>query len=113
MALAFSTIANLLVIPALWYAGRPLSMSLKTLIAPFWSYYVSAAVIGVFWLSVSTSWSPLRNFLTQLGPVSRVLVVGGAASFCYILLVIIIERSFRSVHEVISFVKIFFTRRKA
>lgn len=112
MALAFSIITNLLVIPALWYAGRPLGLRLRTLIAPVWSYYASAVLVAFVWISASTSWPPLKSLLIQLTPITRVLAVGSIASLFYVLLVIAFERSFRSVHEVISFAEILFRRRK-
>lgn len=113
MAFTLSVVTNLLVIPALWYAGRPLELSLRTLVGPFWSYYLSASVVAVCWMAASTSWVPLRDALVRLGTVGRVASVGAAVSVLYILLIILIERSFRSIREIMSFIRIFFTRFKA
>jgi O-antigen/teichoic acid export membrane protein len=111
MAIAFSVVSNLLVLPSLWYAGRPFKIDVKTLLSSFGTYYVSAGVVAAVWLSASTLWAPLRMALTHFGPVGRIVIVSGAASLLYILIIIAIDRGFRSLNGVISFAKIFFKRR--
>lgn len=113
MGIAYSTKAYILLLPGLWYAGRPIQLSPKILLNSIWPYHSSAVIIAAFWLYISTHWMPLSIFLSELHIIIRVALVASTATFLYISLVVLFERSFKSVYDFIALVKLFFKRGDA
>lgn len=112
MAIAFSACAYLLVIPGLWYAGRPIQLSVATLLRSFWAYFASAICVCIFWLYLSAYWLPLNGLLARLSPVIRVVMTSCVASFLYLAIVIILQRSFTSISEILSLFRVILSPRE-
>ena len=112
MAVAFSVLSNLLVLPSLWYAGRPFRISVKTLLSSFGTYYVSAGLVVGLWLWAAASWAPFANWLARSGIGGRIITAGVVTALFYVLIIAVIERGFGSIRGVVSFAKIFLGHRK-
>lgn len=113
MAIAYSATAYVLVVPSLWYAGRPIGFSVQQVIGSLWAYFASALLVCISWLYLSSYWLPLKELLTDISLLNRVLMTSFAAAFFYICLVILLQRSFRSISELASFIDIFLSRKKS
>jgi PST family polysaccharide transporter len=113
MAIAYSARAYILMIPALWYAGRPIQFSIKDLICAIRAYFVSAIFVCVFCLYICTYWLPLKELIESLSVIHRIVMISCIASFLFILLVTIIEGSFNSIRNILSLVRIFLSRRES
>lgn len=107
MGLAYSIRAYIILAPGLWYAGRPIQLRLRTLFYSVWVYFFSGIFICVFWLYISTYWQPLSGFLVRLSLINKVIIIACIVSLLYIFLIVIIERSFKSIFKVLSLIKIF------
>ena len=112
MALAYSITTYLLIIPALWYAGKPIGISVKEVIGSLWPYFVSAATVFVSWLLLFEYFVPLHTLLVSLNLIAKVFIISCIALFFYLALVILFQGSFRSIRGVIEFIRIFIDRRK-
>jgi O-antigen/teichoic acid export membrane protein len=112
MATAYSVRTFILVVPALWYAGRPIQLSLGVLLRSIMAYFVSAFVVGALWLFLATYWFPLNRLIMGLSPLNRIVITACSTSLIYLILVIILQRSFRSIREIRSLISLFLSRRK-
>ena len=113
MAIAYSAAMYLLVLPGLWYAGRPIELSITALIRGIWPYLAAAISICSFWLYLSTYWLALKGLLLGRNPISRIVITSFIALFLYLLIVIILQRSFNTIREVISLLRLMLSRKEA
>lgn len=112
MAIAYSVTVYALLLPALWYAGRPIDLSIKTLIESLWPYLASGAAVCILWILLSSYYPPLMGFLGMLSLIPRILIISSIALFLYLALVIVCQRSFRSIRDVNELVRIFLSGNK-
>ena len=112
MALAYSGSAYVLVVPALWYGGRPIRLSIKSVTSSLWSNFASAVTVFIFWLIISKYCLPLSLFSGNLKLLINVLAVSTSALILYVSMVTVFQRNFQSIREVASFTKLFFDRRR-
>lgn len=111
MAAAYSTTACILVAPALWYAGRPIGLSVAVVVDSLWTFFASAILVGTLWLSLSTYWFPFKLLLENISLLTRVLMTCFIVAFLYLSIVILLQRSFRSIREITSFIGVFLSRK--
>lgn len=107
MGIAYSAKTYILLFPGLWYAGRPIQLRFGEIASSIWPYLLSAVLVAVSWICLSAYWSPLSMFLSQLPLALRVVLVAFIASISYLMFTAILERSFKSVYEIVSLVKLF------
>lgn len=113
MGIAYSARAYVLTLPALWYAGRPIQLSLKVLTSSIWAYFVSAISVCVFWLYLSAYWLSLKGLLAGLSPLNRVVMTSCIISFLYVAIVIILQRGLGSIREILSLSRLILSRKKS
>lgn len=111
MAIAYSATSYLLVLPSLWYAGRPIQLSLIKVIECIWTYFAAAFAVFFLWFFLSSHWLPLKALVVGLSPLQRLLLVSIAASSLYMTTVIILQRNFSSIREMISLLRIMLSRK--
>lgn len=104
MAAALSARSYLLVVPAIWYGGRPIQLRLRDVLGNIWPYFLSGAMVLAFWfllLGPGLSWDlvPKGSSLA-----ARILVSSALATALYLALVVLLQRSFRSIRDVLSLV---------
>lgn len=105
MAIAYSSMAYVLVLPGLWYAGRPIQLSITCVISAIWAYITSGILVCIFWLYLSAYWLPLNGFLSGLSQLNRIFMTSCIASFLYIAIVIILQRNLSSIRETHSLIR--------
>ena len=96
MATAYSLRTYIILVPSIWYGGRPIKMSLRTLIQNLWPYFTSGAAVCVCWLL----W--LKGLVVDFSPLIRVALTISIAGVFYVVMVALLQRSFKSVHDVLS-----------
>jgi len=104
MATAYSIKGYILILPGIWYAGRPIQLRLRQVIGCLRTYFLSAAVVGVSWLSLSGHWLPLKTLVTGLSPLSRILLASCVTTVLYVAIVVLLERGFRSIRDILSLI---------
>lgn len=110
MGIAYSVKTYLLLFPGIWYAGRPIQMKVGKIASSIWPYLLSAVIVAASHIFLSAYCKPLSVFLSQLPLVLRVGLVALTATISYVLFTAILERSFKSVHEIFSLVKLFLSQ---
>lgn len=110
MGIAYSAKTYILLFPGIWYAGRPIQLKVGKIASSIWPYLLSAVIVAGSYIFLSTYWNPSSVFLSQLPLVLRVGLVALTATISYVLFTAILERSFKSVHEIVALVKLFLKR---
>lgn len=112
MAIAYSGKTLALLLPALWYAGRPIQLSMAHLLPAIWSYFASAAAVYIFWLFISQCWWPLSNLLAEMASLYRIVLISCIAPLLYISLVCMLQRSTQALNEISALIQLIITRRE-
>jgi O-antigen/teichoic acid export membrane protein len=114
MGIAVSAIKYTLLLPGVWYAGRPVHLSLNELLTSIWAHFASAVSLYVLWQYISINWVSLTSLrmIEKIGPISRIIFTSCFAALFYLVLVTILERSTKSISEIISLCRIMFNRNK-
>jgi O-antigen/teichoic acid export membrane protein len=111
MAIAYSATSYVLLIPALWYAGRPIQLSLRKVTNCIWTYFASAFSVFFLWFYLSAHWLPLKALVVGLSPLNRILTTSIISFFLFIAIAIILQRNFSSIREMISLLRIILLRK--
>lgn len=104
MAAALSARSYILVVPAIWYGGRPIQLRLRDVFGNIWPYFLSGAIVLAVWfllLGPGLSWDIVPKGASL---VVRILVSSAIATVLYLALVVLLQRSFRSIRDVLSLV---------
>ncbi len=111
MALAFSGRTCVLIVPGLWYAGRPINLRIGLVMRSVLAYVVSAVSVSILWFILYKYWFPIDGKFMGLSPLNRIIVTAISSSFCYLTLVIILQRSLKSVQEILSLIPLILPNR--
>jgi PST family polysaccharide transporter len=79
VAVAYSAMFYMLLLPALAYAGKPVGLGAGFFVAILWRYWTAAFVSGAFFWLVFTRFVPAARFYEGLTPLLRI----GFGSLCY------------------------------
>jgi PST family polysaccharide transporter len=112
MAAALSARNYILVVPAIWYGGRPIQLRLRDVFGNIWPYYLSGFLVLASWFLLLERWLSREAVLGGSGLVVRILVSSGIATGLYLALVILLQRSFRSIRDIMSLIPHILHRQK-
>lgn len=105
VAVAYSVMFYVLLIPALSYAGRPLGIGPDFFIAILWKYFVSALAAGsLFWI-VFRLGGPTALFYENATRITRLAIGILSYPLLYLSLIIMIHRGIKPIRLVISLVR--------
>lgn len=110
MAAAYSITMYLLVLPGLWYAGRPIELRISDLLRCIWPYFAAGLLTSVIWFALPVFWPLFSEIFTGLSLLYRVIMTVIIASLLYIVIVVILQRSFISIRELIALLRLFLSR---
>lgn len=108
IALAWTLSFWILVIPALWYAGRPVQLEVKSLVATVWKYAVASAVSGYVCLLMTTAVGLGGRWAgngVALGAMLRLFVICSLFGVLYLTMVVIIHRDFDPLYQCVRLVR--------
>lgn len=112
MGIAYSASAFILILPGLWFAGRPIHLDLQKITTSTWAHFVSAALLLMGWMFSSAYATSLFSRLQDSALIAKIAFIACLATLLYTGLVIMFERGFRSINNVVSFCKIILHRQK-
>jgi O-antigen/teichoic acid export membrane protein len=104
MATALSARFYLLVLPAIWYGGRPVQLRLRVILGNIWPYFVSGLAVCAAWFLLLGRRLPWPEVSAGSSLILRILVSTGIATVLYVAGVVILQRSFRSIRDIISLI---------
>lgn len=113
MAAAYSGMVYILIVPGLWYAGRPVRLRISALMGSLWSYFASAVTVCLLWFLVMHYCRFFSDLLNRSGIFSRILIVTSIASLLYLAFVIVFQRSLKSIRRTKSLVTLILSREDA
>jgi O-antigen/teichoic acid export membrane protein len=88
--------------PGLWYAGRPISLSISSIIATIWKYFAAAVAAGLICWHLLYNHALTSGAYAQLNVVVRIFLSTALCSVVYLLLIILIHRGFEPISQFIS-----------
>jgi O-antigen/teichoic acid export membrane protein len=105
VAIAYSTLFYVLLIPALHYAGKPMEIKVSFYFSIIWKYWVAACAAGaVFWLVFHVLGVP-RIFYSQLSLLARISLSSVSYLIMYLSMIYVLFRGFMPLSLLISTVK--------
>jgi PST family polysaccharide transporter len=110
MAATYSATMYILVLPGLWYAGRPIELSIIALLRSIWPYFIAGLTTALIWFFLPVFWPQLNDLMTSFNLLSRVIIAFCISPLLYLTILIIMQRSFVSIRELITLLKIFLSR---
>lgn len=110
MAATYSVMMYLLVLPGLWYAGRPIELRITTLLRGIWPYLAAGLFTAIIWFALPVLWPHFSIVFTGLSLLRRVIMTVFLTTLLYIVMVVILQRSFASIIELVAIFKLFLLR---
>jgi len=105
VAIAYSTLFYVLLLPALYYAGRPLKIRLSFFLSILWKYWFSAFAAGAFFWMFLYIIKPTSLVFMGLTPFVRVTCSAFLYSLVYFLFIIILFKGPKPLTLLISTLK--------
>jgi len=112
VAAAYSFSYYVLLVPSIWYAGKPIQLRIGPLIKALRPYFLSGLCTCVLELVLLELWKGTALHLQQLRPLLRVGVVCTGGGVVYMGLLVAFRRSLDPIREVLSALKIFLARNQ-
>lgn len=110
MAAVSSALRFLLVLPGLWYAGRPIELSIAALLRGMWPYFAAGLFTSIVWLSLPVFWPLFSNMFSGISLLSRVVMTVLITPILYVTMVVILQRSLVSIRELIVLLRLLLSR---
>jgi len=111
VAVAYSTSYYVLMVPSIWYAGRPIRIKIIPIIKELWPYYGSLAITCVLWIVFLNVFSGVSDIIEELNTISRLCIMIPATTLNYMFFVIIFSKSFRPFVELRTIVRTFISKK--
>ena len=110
MATAFSIAKFLIILPGIWYAGRPVQLKIRHLLSALWPYFASGLITSILWLYIPQLWPSLGYIILNLSRLNHLLLVLFITPLIYITIVTIFQRNFSSCLELIHLFRLSVSR---
>ncbi len=111
IAVAWTTSFWILTIPAFWYAGKPINLSIRPIFALVWKYVLAALVAGLMTELAIQRMSFLRDASGAAGAALRIAGATLVVSVAYLGAVVLLHRGPKPLYEVGALVRDFVPRR--
>ncbi len=102
VAIAYSLSFYLLVVPCLWFAGRPIKLSVISLISSIWRYFAAALVSGVLSFTILYRLDYAASIFTHLNVFIRIVMAGTLCLSLYLILTILLYQSLNPIKNFFS-----------
>lgn len=93
VAVAYTVSYYVLIIPAIWYAGKPCDIKVSLFISAIWKFFLAALAAGLSCWLFSYALAPSAVMFSALPLLARIVVASVCYITLYILLVIVFHRS--------------------
>lgn len=93
----------ILIVPAFWYAGKPIELPVSSLIGAMWKYLAAAAIAGVMWAAIQTFaiWSPLATAPGSTGALMRIITTSTSFALLYFGAIVILFGNLEPLSDVV------------
>lgn len=97
MAAAYTLSIHILISPCLWYAGKPMQLTLSSIISSIWKYYVSALFAGLICWFVLYSFDSVSSMYATLHASLKIILASTLYVCIYLILVILLYQSIKPI----------------
>ena len=104
VAIAYSLSFYVLVIPCLWYAGRPIELKIESLISAIWRYFAAALTAGLLSFVILYKLNYVVSLFTDLHVFFRIIFASTLCFALYLILVILFYQSLSPIKNFFSIV---------
>lgn len=105
IAVAFVTSFYVLVGPGLVYAGSPIRLTLSSVLAATWKYYISSLLAGILSFYILYQMSITSGIFAQMNMYFRVIVASVLCSSIYFILVVALYGGMRPIIEFVCLLR--------
>jgi PST family polysaccharide transporter len=102
VAAGYSISFYILIGPALWYAGRPIRLSLISVLSTIWRYYVSALAAGILCWFILYSNDIISTIFLKFNILVRIITSGSSCICIYLVFIVLLYRGFTPILQFIS-----------
>ncbi len=110
VAAAYSLSLYLLMLPGLWYAGKPVQLSIMKVIGSIWRFFLSAVITGIICLYVLTFQTVTAHFFGELSLLLRLFATVLFCGIVYTSSVVIVFRSIKPITDPLQMIRELFQR---
>ncbi len=102
-----------IVLPALWYAGRPIQLGISPMLGVAWRYVLASAIAGGGAFAVARNIPSLLAASGTVGAMSRLATVSLLFTTLYLGAVILLHGGCRPIYQVVGLLREMTSRRKS
>lgn len=110
MAIAYSAVFFILILPGLWYAGRTIQLRIGAVVSAIWTYFVSGTFVTLTWFYALENWLALSGYYGTLPRIFQISMSLSITVISYAALVVILQRSLQPVTNLLTFIRILIKR---
>lgn len=105
VAIAYTASFCVLIVPAMWYAGKPAGIKLSLFISAIWKYFMSALIAGLSCWFLLYSFKMSANIFLELNIYIRILISSLCSMSIYLILIIIFHQSTKPILQFASILR--------
>lgn len=105
VAIAYSVMFYVLLIPSLWYAGKPAAIKASFYLGVLWKYWTAAFASGFIFLLAFEFIAPVSAFYYRISPLVRVGLGVTLYPLIYLVFIGILFKGFKPLNLVVSLTK--------
>ena len=105
LATAYSLSFYVLLVPAIWYAGRPIGLKLDQIFSAIWHYFAAALVTWLILAGCHVYFPDTARYFERLHTVERLCAIIPLATAIYVLLVASLQRDLSSIRNLIFYTR--------
>jgi PST family polysaccharide transporter len=113
VAWAYSISFYVLLVPALWYAGRPIGLKVVPLLSAVAPYFAAGLISFFSWMLLTRSLPVTSAFLGEMGAGLRFSVALGFNTVLYAAMVVVLHGGLAPLREMLSVIKTLIFREKS
>ncbi len=102
VAVAWDLSLWILVVPAMWYAGKPIGLGISPVIAEVWRYIVASLLAGVTCSLLLARYAFLSGMTGANGAAVRIVAVSVSFVLLYLLGIVALHRSFAPLRSAVN-----------
>jgi O-antigen/teichoic acid export membrane protein/glycosyltransferase involved in cell wall biosynthesis len=99
IAIAWTASFWILMVPAIWYAGKPISFGVGPLLVAVWKYILASLVAGFLTNLIIRQMPPRFGALGAMGASVRIIAVTLVLGVLYLSAVVVLHRSFEPLYQ--------------
>ncbi len=103
VAVAYSVSYIWILVPSIWYAGRPLRMTWHEIVAPMWKYFLSWLITVSFFMIAYTKIPFFHHHMGSFPVVARIMIYAFSSGALYLLIVVTIHGG---IDPIMNFIRI-------